>query len=175
MNNKIKRLLIFLVPSLLIGCVKEVEQQPQEELHEVVFHANWVPETKTVLQEDGRVWWSPGDEISLFVGDGNNGEYKLTSTNNEPSATTDFVGNIRKKTLTETYTAIYPYNETNSVTENVIVATIPSMQVAKENTFEKNLFASFAVSDDESLSFKNISSGVKFSVSNPGITKIEIS
>lgn len=56
MNNKIKRLLIFLVPSLLIGCVKEVEQQqPQGELHEVVFHAGWAPETKTVLQEDGSV------------------------------------------------------------------------------------------------------------------------
>lgn len=161
---------------LFCGCAKEVEQQqPQEELHEVVFHAGWAPETKTVLQDDGSVWWSPEDEISLFVGEGNNGGYKLTSTNDEPSATTDFVGNIRKKSSTETYTAIYPYNDANMVTENAVVAIIPSAQIAKENTFEKNLFASVAVSDDENLSFKNISSGVKFSVSNPGITKIEIS
>lgn len=53
---------------LLCGCAKEIEQQhPQEEMHEVVFHAGWAPETKTVLQEDGSVWWSPGDEISLFA------------------------------------------------------------------------------------------------------------
>lgn len=52
----------------LCGCVKEVEQQqPQGELHEVVFHAGWAPETKTILQEDGSIWWSPGDEISLFA------------------------------------------------------------------------------------------------------------
>ena len=66
-------------------CNQEIEQQqPQEELHDGVFHAGWAPETKTVLQEDGSVWWSSGDEISLFVGEGNNGGYKLTSTNNEP-------------------------------------------------------------------------------------------
>lgn len=63
-----KTLWVVLLSFLFIGCVKEVEQQqPQGELHEVVFHAGWAPETKTVLQDDGSVWWSPGDEISLFV------------------------------------------------------------------------------------------------------------
>lgn len=48
--------LITLFVSLL-GCAKEVEQQqPQGELHEVVFHAGWAPETKTILQEDGSIW-----------------------------------------------------------------------------------------------------------------------
>lgn len=81
----------------LLGCVKEVElQQPQEELHEAVFHAGWAPETKTILQEDGSIWWSPGDEISLFVGN-TNANYHLTSTNDVASAATDFVGDISEK------------------------------------------------------------------------------
>lgn len=55
-----------LLSFLFSGCAKEIEQQqPQEGLHEVVFHAGWEPETKTVLQEDGSVWWSPGDEIGI--------------------------------------------------------------------------------------------------------------
>lgn len=68
MNKVINELLaVLLIPSLLLGCVKEAEQQqPEEVLHEVVFHAGWAPETKTVLQEDGSVWWSPGDEINIF-------------------------------------------------------------------------------------------------------------
>lgn len=176
MNKCINKLLAILIPSLLLGCVKEAEQQtPQEELHEVVFHAGWAPETKTVLQEDGSVWWSPEDEISLFVGNGNNGGYKLTSTNNEASATTDFIGNIRKKSSTETYTAIYPYNEANHVDGNTIHMVIPVIQTAKEGTFEQNTFVSIARSDNENLHFRNLCSGIKFSVKNTGIKKIVIS
>lgn len=161
---------------LFCGCAKEVEQlQPQEELHEVVFHAGWAPETKTILQDDGSVWWSPGDEISLFVGKGNDGGYKLTSTNDEPSATTDFVGNISKKSSTETYTAIYPYNEVNNVEENTIYTVIPAIQTAKESTFEQKTFVSIARSDNENLYFRNICSGIKFSVKNAGIKKVVIS
>lgn len=85
-----------LLSVLFTGCVKEIGQQPQEELHEAVFHAGWAPETKTILQEDGSVWWSPGDEISLFVGN-TNANYHLTSTNDVASAATDFVGDISEK------------------------------------------------------------------------------
>lgn len=160
----------------IAGCTTpNLESPSQEELHEVVFHAGWAPETKTVLQEDGSVLWSPGDEISLFVGEGNNGGYKLTSTNNEPSATTDFVGNISKKSSTETYTAIYPYNEVNNVDGNTIHTVIPAIQTAKEGTFEQKTFISIARSDNENLYFRNLCSGIKFSVKNAGIKKIVIS
>lgn len=53
-----------------LSCVKEVEQRPEESsqgnLHEVIFHAGWAPETKTVLQEDGSIWWEPGDNAWLY-------------------------------------------------------------------------------------------------------------
>ncbi len=159
----------------IAGCTTtDLKCPQQEELHEVVFHAGWEPETKTVLQEDGSVWWSPGDEISLFVGDGDNGGYKLTSTNSEPSAATDFVGNIRKKSSTETYTAIYPYNEANTVDGNTIHTVLPIIQTAKDGAFEKDNFVSIARSDNETLYFRNFCSGIKFSVKNSGIKKIVI-
>ncbi len=162
---------------LFCGCVKEVKQQPQEELQEVVFHAGWAPETKTVLQEDSSVWWSPGDEISLFVDKGGmiEGGYKLTSTNIEPISKTDFIGKIGNRQPNCPYIAIYPYSEANKVNGSSISTAIPSIQVAKENTFEKNMFVSIAISDDENLSFKNICSGVKFSVKTSGIQKVVIS
>ena len=93
----------------LCGCAKDVEQQqPQEELHEVVFHAGWAPETKTVLQEDGSVWWSPGDEIILFAQEGTTSGYKLTSTNAEDSPTTNFVGLMPAANYAHNYYAQYP-------------------------------------------------------------------
>ena len=166
------------IPIIIAGCVREVAPQPQDEnLHEVVFHAGWDPETKTVLQEDGSVWWSPGDEISLFINNGYaaDGGYKLTSTNDKPSAVTDFVGQVGNKPANESYIAIYPYNEANHVNGAAVSTVIPSVQTAKEDTFEKDMFVSIAISGDENLFFTNICSGVKFSVKTNGIHKIVIS
>lgn len=163
-------LLLLLIASP--GCVKEVEQESQESLHEVVFHAGWDAETKTVLQEDGQVFWSPEDEISLFIGDGHN--YKLTSTNTEPAAKADFIGSIGEISGTPNFVAVYPYNSTStaSLYSRYITTDIPSVQTAQAGTFDKESFVCIAWSNNESLYFKNICSGIKFSVANEGITKV---
>ena len=175
MNNILRSVLAISLLFTIYGCVKD-DKVPlnQENLHKVVFHAGWAPETKTVRQEDGSVWWSPGDEISLFTGEGDNGGYKLTSTNTAPAANVDFVGEIGDKPENASYIAIYPYNTSNRVSGQNVYATIPSNQVAKEGTFENELFVSIAVSDNENLFFHNICSGIKFSVSTPGIKKVVI-
>ena len=171
-----KAFIVFLLPLVLIGCAKEVEiiQVQSGNLHEVVFHAGWIPETKTVLQEDMSVWWSPGDEISLFSGPSTNGGYKLTSTNDEPAASVDFVGQIGDNPNTPKYVAVYPYNTSNYYDGTTLKVTIPYDQVATEGTFDKNAFISVAVSEDDNLFFNNICSGIKFSVSTPGVERIFI-
>lgn len=160
---------------LITGCIKEVEQQqPQEELHEVVFHAGWAPETKTVLQEDGSVWWSPGDEIIMFTKEGSTTGCKLTSTNSEDSPMTDFVGLMPESFNSYTYYAQYPYNENAFFSRDWFYAEIPDVQYATAGNISKNQLISFAVSNDTNLYFRNVFSGIKFSVANEGITKISI-
>ena len=172
MNKALHFFLILLLLSTLFGCVNE-EQLPEgsSQLKKVVFHAGWAQETKTVLQEDGSVWWSPGDEISLFVGSGADGGYKLTATNTEPATAVDFVGQIGGSG--STYTAIYPYNESNRVSDNSVYITIPTRQIAKEGTFAEGALISMAVSEDENLYFHNLCGGIKFSVANEGINEVE--
>lgn len=154
----------LLLPLLFAGCVAEIDNlQKQEDLHEVVFHAGWDPETKTVLQEDGSVWWSPGDEIALFV---NGQKYCLKAACTEPSPTTDFMGKIGQGS--GPYYAIYPYDKALSET----AFTIPSVQYAKAGGFEPGQFVSLARSDDEYLTFYNVCAGIKFSVAHEGISKI---
>lgn len=177
-----KVLYLLIIPVILAGCakVKEVEvPQEQEGLHEVVFHAGWDPETRTVLQEDGSVWWEPGDEISLFVCSDDEGGYKLTSINTEPSAKVDFIGEIGEKPENASYIAVYPYDEetycnTGVSDDDGISVILPSVQVAKENGLPEKAFKSFAVSDNETLYFKNLFGGIKFSVSNPDIKSVTI-
>ena len=101
-----KTLWVVLLSFLFIGCVKEVEQQQsQGELHKVVFHAGWAPETKTVLQENGSVWWSPGDEIALCL-TGHEDKYCLKSDCKEPLQETDFIGMIGENSGEDTFYAI---------------------------------------------------------------------
>lgn len=174
-----RALLAINLSVIVVGCVKEVEQQPleqdQENLHEVVFHAGWASETKTVLQEDGSIWWSPGDEIALFmfpecVLDGDNYKYRLKSNSTKPSQNTDFEGIIGEGGGESTFYAIYPYDKA----KNWYYFTIPSVQYATAGGFSPGQFASFARSEDNTLHFYNLCAGIKFSVAHEGISKVVI-
>ena len=154
----------LIIPVLFAACLKE-EEAPfgPDNLHEVVFHAGWEPETKTVLQQDGSVWWSPGDEIALFV---NGQKYCLKADCTEPTPTTDFIGKIGNGS--GPYYAIYPYDKAVSETD----FSIPSVQYAKSGGFAPGQFVSFAITDNETLSFQNACGGIKFSVASEGINKV---
>ena len=156
----------------IIGCRQE-ELQPIEEenLKEMTFHAGWEPETKTVLQEDGTsIWWSPGDEISIFAGNGSNGGYKFVSTNTETSSTAIFKGNISSDC--SIYYALYPYESDAFCNDGTIVAAIPAEQSAKDGSFADGSLLSVAASSNDNLYFRNVCSGIKFSVYNDDITKV---
>lgn len=182
MNKVINELLaVLLIPSLLLGCVKEAEQQqPEEVLHEVVFHAGWAPETKTVLQEDGSVWWSPGDEINIFPQYYSDEEgyyytcpFKFVSANTGTSSSADFVYNGDGFLKADEYVAIFPYNSENiAFKSNYIKVAIPTVQMSPCETFDPKAFVSVAISQDENLQFRNICGGVKFSVSQDGIKEV---
>ena len=170
----IKRTLFAITLSVIaVGCVREADQQPleqdQENLHEVVFHAGWEQETKTVLQEDGSIWWSPGDEISLYIwGGSDETKYCLKSDCKEPSSITDFVGKIGEYDSNNVFYAIYPYDKARGMAS----FTIPSVQYATAGGFSPGQFVSFARSTDNHLTFYNLCAGIKFSVAHEGISKV---
>ena len=168
-------MIAIVLSTVSTGCVREqLQDESIEELHEVVFHAGWDAETKTALQEDGSVFWSQGDEISLFVGNGGNGGYKLTSINTGPAAKTDFIGTIGEIPGTPNYVAVHPYHPDTFVHDDEVLMIIPNSQVAQEGSFDSRAFVSVAVSDNDNLYFKNVCGGIKFSVANEGIEKITI-
>lgn len=175
-TNTIKRVLLAITISIVaIGCVKEADEQPldKENLQEVVFHAGWAPETKTVLQEDGSVWWNPEDKIALFVfpecvTQGDDYIFCLESDCTEPSSKTDFVGKVNNGEGETTYYAIYPYDKAREWYS----FTIPSVQYATAGGFSPGQFVSFARSTDNYLTFYNLCAGIKFSVAHEGISKV---
>lgn len=172
-KNAISRAVIFAtaLSVVLSGCVKEqAQEETQEELHEVVFHAGWDAETKTVLQGDGGVWWEPGDKISMFV-DGAPTNYVLTSTIIEDAPKTDFVGEIAGGS---TYYAVYPASENHTMNIDNTLSIDISGQIARKGTFS-NAFVCVAKTTDNTLTFKHITGGVKFSVAKEGVRFVSFS
>ena len=184
-----------------LSCVKEVEQRPEESsqgnLHEVIFHARWAPETKTVLQEDGSIWWEPGDNAWLYfqreIEDEMGKRYglgrlEMTATSEKETPETDFVVNTDNLFIhyglsnlegVTAFYAIYPRNENNTLnlyrdkSDSVIISyTIPTIQTATIDSFDREAFVSFSESDNHNLYFVNLCGGVKFSVSQPGIKEV---
>lgn len=173
--------------ALFSGCQREMtppDSAPDTDLHKVVFHASWAPETKTVLQEDGSVWWEPGDSIKLFalinpVEDATGATitghlYTFVSTNTERASETEFVGNVDSDFDNAlAYVALYPYSSNSSAALTQVWCDVPSVQTAVAGGFDPSAFVSFAVADaDNNLFFKNLCGGIKFTVSQDGIKEV---
>ena len=161
--------------SIVSSCQRETEipETPESDLHEVVFHAGWSPETRTELQEDGSVWWTPDDEIALYSWTTGN-VYRLKSSCEEPSSKTDFVGLIEEDFVglddenENAFYAIYPYESARAFYR----FTIPDVQYSKAGGFSPGQLVSFARSNGDNLTFYNACAGIKFSVAHEGISKI---
>ena len=167
---------------------------------EVVIHAVHEydeADTKTVLKEDGSVWWKPNDAIGIFFGSRCNVFYAY---NYEDSPSAYFVGNalvVEGKNENSgsvsgdyTYWGVFPpfleneetsdsrfdYTAGNedyfkpSCNGSSVDVYLPARQRGVAGTFDSNYFISLARSNDyRELSFYNLCGGVRFTVESEGI------
>ena len=149
-----------------------VDVQPEEDGEITVLTAGFsTSETKTVRQADGKVFWSPKDEISIVRGNKNN---KFTASNTEPAASATFSGTMPSGTAA--FWAVYPYNANVSIQSGYLVTTLPAEQEAVAGTFADDLFisAAYVKNNTTSLTFHHQVGGVKFSVTQPGIKRVTL-
>ena len=164
----------MIIPAMILawGCAQELETNSTYIEGEFTLYASsGEQETKTVLQQDGSISWSPADCINVFYG---NKSGRFTSTNAEVASSAEFTGSLGAFTLdgvTE-FVAAYPYSESNSVSGTTLSLTLPAEQTAVEGTFDDNLFICVAKSKDYNLHFYNVCGGVKFSLARDGIKKV---
>lgn len=163
----------YLFLSALALCLAFSCQRQEENLsvQTLTFHAVNGENTKTVLQADGAIFWSPGDAINLFYG---SSAGRFVSNNSEAAAYADFNGSPEGFALDgeKTFWAVYPYDQDNSFDGTAVSLTLPDEQTALSGTFARDLFVSMAQSQDYTLRFYNLCGGVKFSVTHEGITSV---
>ncbi len=157
---------------LAIGCTREMEKNVSYIDGAITFYAtSGENKTKTILQQDGSVFWSPGDNINVFYGSRSG---KFSSNNTEPSDYAEFTGLLGSFVLdgeTEFF-ASYPYSDETTLSGNVLEIGLPAEQMAQEGTFADNLFICVAKSKNYNLYFYNVCGGVKFSLARNDIKKV---
>lgn len=166
---------VLLIPSCAIKENDVFEDSPFSE--ELVFHAfaGINNESKASLQEKGtEVWWEPGDSIMVFKGDGT-GIFIAQIDSVSPEAS--FIGSLDKYTGQGDVWAVYPASAAASFNSasNRVTVTIPETQIARAGSFDKRAFVAIAKTSTDTLRFRNICGGIKFSVSKTGIDKLTIS
>ena len=93
---------------------------------------------------------------------------KFTTSTSGPSVT--FTGTAQDNL--GTYYALYPYNESATISGNMIITKLPAEQTALAGSFAKMLNPSVAKSGaDKSLNFKNACAVVKFTL-GAGVTNV---
>ena len=91
-----------------IGCIKENEIHNLDDRFVIYATREDLQSTKTELQSDNSIVWTPGDEISLFVDGGTNGGYKFVSTNEANASSTTFISSDNiEMNGSSTYWAVY--------------------------------------------------------------------
>ena len=206
-----KRLGLIAMLGMLVGIsacqsVSEIEDpegniQKEETVIKVVYEADH--QTKTVLQENGDVWWKPNDAIGVFFG-----PYCSTfhAYNMEDASAAYFIGNAliiqgntensNGKPGTYSYWGVFPPELRNPYTQDrefdywkgnedyeyptregeSVNVYLPARQKGVAGTFDSNNFISIAQSSDyKELSFYNLCGGLAFRVEREGIRAVTFS
>ena len=155
-----------------IACSPQEMQLPDDSGYgsEITLSASFEDtSTKSTLVDGTKVYWMPGDEIKVFAGASS---ARFSTGIKEQSAECEFTGTIGKS---DKYLAFYPYKDDVSCEGGVINATLPAVQEAVEgNVANGYLYSAGASSSDGSIRFRNLVSGICFSVVSEGVVYVEL-
>ncbi|MGN0190762.1 MAG: hypothetical protein ACI39U_03830, partial [Candidatus Cryptobacteroides sp.] len=128
------------------------------------------PGTRTVLNGNVQTFWNGEEKMSLFDGVQN---ALFTASVPTPSANATFSGKAYKS---ESYIALYPYNETATLTDGIISTSIPTFQKAVLGSFDPAAALLVGQTSSSELVLTNICAFLKITIpSDKYVDAIEIS
>ena len=164
---------LFFAAALLIlaACTREMDVNTPAGDLTITARTETAPDTRTVVEGETHVYWEPGDEIAVFTA-GKSGKFTTDLSASAASAT--FNGTLGADAWTEGMDiwAVYPYSHDSFFSDGTITTVLPSEQVARAGSFGKDMNLAIAHSTAPELQFYNVGGGVRFSLSQDGITEV---
>ena len=160
-----------------VSCVKDINgdtpatnDTPAVNYGAVTFEASFGAMSKAVLEpgsKESKVAWEAGDKVSVLADEG---KYLYTAASAGYSTTlsteaTDVPSDVE-------FYAVYPYDADAALAEGVITTVLPDVQTAVLGSFSTHL--AVAKASGNQFAFKNVCGLVKITVSDPGVTKVEL-
>lgn len=134
-------------------------------------------ETKSAIQEDGKVFWEPGDAINVFY---NGTGSKFVSTLTEAGAFSQFKGQLdvvfgydeEGKVDEPVIWGAFPYSSANSSDGSSVTVALPALQSARPGTVGKDIYPTVGMSTTPSMAFYGVAGGLRFTLTRSDITSI---
>lgn len=174
--KKFSSIILASAALLTVACkasLKEIEQPSKV----VTIEASY-EDAKAVLQEDGSVFWAPGDSIKVFF-DGVGS--KFTSNLTAPASKGSFTGSLNTiigfdEGLSDENAlwAVSPYSADATSDKASVTTVIPSVQNAVAASFDPAAFVTVGKSTDLKVAFYAVCGGVRFSVTTPGVLSVSL-
>lgn len=172
---KTRTLLWAIAALFLASCSQvDVDQVKLKDDHVLTANIENAGPTKTAVENGGtKVLWGVGEEISVFLG---TTAYKFKSLNTSPASSADFEGTPSLKDVSDSnpILALSPYKSDSKVASGIIYYNLPATQQAVENTYDPDAHALVAYSPTVNLSFYNVTSGIRFTLTRSDITEITL-
>lgn len=169
-----KRVVNFMLASVTVlavaSCQKEMANDPEGSFEVFTVTASIGTDTKTVLEdtnEGNKIYWTPGDQISLFNTSGAEVVFSTDITEKSASATFENQDGFEAP---ENLLAVYPTRTDKTTTydagTNVInTLHIGGTQTAVAGSFDPQFAVAVGTETAEGkLSFKNVHSLIKFTI-----------
>ena len=173
MEDGIMKKSLFIAAALLAlaACSREMDVNIPAGDMTITARTEASADTKTMVEGQTHVYWEPGDEIIVFAG-GKSGKFTTSLTTSAASAT--FNGTLGEDAWTEGMDlwAVYPYSKDAVYSDGIITTVLPSEQVARAGSFGKDMNLAIAHSTTSDLQFLNVGGGIRFSLSQDGITEV---
>lgn len=165
MKHIYSAILSFLMIMSVTGCMFEVLEEPVESPGSVELTAMMEtgPDSKTSLSGlEGDMYyplWSAEDEIAVFA-DNDTAPSKFTLISGEGETKASFSGTRSG----DSYIALYPYDETASVTDGILSMTLPQTQKYAKDSFGQDAYPMLGRGgSDDVLDFTNLCAVLKIS------------
>lgn len=160
----------------LASCTNVTEQDKTVKFSDIVITAtqeNHMSKT-SVDGSDGKVFWNPEEAIKVFSGDAS---AKFVSQNTQKATSAVFICSPGQAIIGQPQSDIfglYPYTADAAFSNGTFTTELADSQTAVEGTFADNLFISAgkASVSAPSITFLNVCAGLRFRVSEEGITSI---
>ena len=181
---KFKDLALAIAAMACVSCIQETPESAPATSQDtaasltITAYAPGGASSKTMVENGGtKVLWQPGDRILVYNGSGVSNVFE--STNTEPAAVAEFKAVDPDPEFVDIFesesriSAVYPARDDLYGNGNYILVPFEGTQIAVPGSFAPGALVTYAASETRELHFQCLSGGIRFTLEQEGVERVD--